>query len=63
VIKGSGCAIAVRNQDGSFRHWSSDDYTVDEAQSAYNNQQEYNDGSYASGYCCASCPASVSGMA
>ncbi|AZJ32216.1 MULTISPECIES: hypothetical protein [Tenacibaculum] len=54
-IAGSTCRIAVRNEDGSFRHWSAKVYSVEEAQSAYQLQQEYNDGSYASGYCCASC--------
>lgn len=56
AIKGGGCRIAVRNSDGSWGYWSDDIYSVSEAQSAYNNQTEYSDGSYASGYCCASCP-------
>ena len=54
-IAGSTCRIAVRNKDGSFRHWSAKVYQVDDAQSAYNETEKYSDGSYASGYCCASC--------
>ncbi|HTO15755.1 MAG TPA: hypothetical protein VLZ83_08285 [Edaphocola sp.] len=50
-----GCRIAVRNADGSFGYWSDNIYSYEEASSAYHNSLEYNDGSYASGYCCSSC--------
>lgn len=50
------CRIAIRNSDGSFRGWSYRDFSVGDAQDAYNDSTTYSDGSYASGYCCASCP-------
>ena len=54
-LEGSGCRIATRNADGSWRGWSYANYSVSEAQNAYNSGETYSDGSYVSGYCCASC--------
>ena len=53
--RGDGCRIAVRNSDGSFAYWSDDVFSYEEAQGDYASGQVYSDGSYASGYCCASC--------
>jgi hypothetical protein len=56
IVGGRGdCKIAIRNADGSFRGWTGRNYSVDEAQGAYNDPSMFSDGSYTSGYCCASC--------
>lgn len=52
---GYGCAIAMRNSDGSWKGWSAPVYSYEDAYGAYSSGTNYNDGSYASGYCCASC--------
>ncbi|MEP5338176.1 MAG: hypothetical protein ABJL44_07900 [Algibacter sp.] len=52
---GDGCQIAVSDSNGNFSYWSDAIYSVSEAQSAYNNNTHYSDGSQATGYCCASC--------
>ncbi|UMB53924.1 hypothetical protein MKD41_00225 [Lutibacter sp. A64] len=50
-----GCRIAVRNSDGSFAHWSTPVYFYEEVEGDYASGTVYSDGSYASGYSCASC--------
>lgn len=52
--EGGNCRIAMRNADGSWKGWSAH-VSVSEAQGDYNSNYHYSDGSYASGYCCASC--------
>jgi hypothetical protein len=49
------CRLAIRNADGSFGYWTDAAYSVSDAQDAYNSHQTFSDGSYVSGYCCASC--------
>ncbi|MGZ3750687.1 MAG: hypothetical protein ACXVB0_24025 [Mucilaginibacter sp.] len=52
------CSIAVSkyvNGVKTFEYWSTQTYSVADAQSAYQNGTVYSDGSFASGYCCASC--------
>ncbi len=55
-INGAGdkpCRVFVRNKNGGY--WSDNVFSVAEAQAAYNSGDRYSDGSFASGYCCASC--------
>lgn len=57
IINGGGsgaCRVYVNNPNGGS-YWSDNVYTVAQAQHAYNTSQPYDDGSHASGYCCASC--------
>lgn len=50
------CRIAVRNSEtGAFMYWSQPVFSVEEAQTDYENNQAYTNDGYASGYCCASC--------
>jgi hypothetical protein len=57
IVGGSGdCRVAIRNADGSFRGWTARNYDVDVAQDAFGDTSMFSDGSYVSGYCCASCP-------
>ena len=57
-VAAGGCEIAVSkyvNGVKTFQYWSTPSYSVSDAQSAYSNGAMYSDGSFASGYCCASC--------
>lgn len=58
---GDGCYIFLRDQEtGAAIGWRGDenggDLTVESAQWLYGASFQYADGSYVSGYCCASCP-------
>lgn len=55
ALQEGGCKLAIRNSDGSFAYWTDDTFSVSQAQNSYNAKLEFNDGSYVSGYCCASC--------
>lgn len=59
-IKGGGCRVAFRDSEGNWGGYSSGCFTYEQAQSLM--QFEYEDGSYASGYCCASCGNSDAGF-
>jgi hypothetical protein len=53
VQGGAGCRLYIRPAGGGAGYWSVN-VSLEQAQSQWNGQV-YNDGSYASGYCCASC--------
>lgn len=59
IMAGSNgqCRIAIRNGDGSFAYYSqcTDVGSAQLAVDFYNESNPYEGGSYASGYCCASC--------
>ncbi|NGP90282.1 hypothetical protein G3569_18150 [Aliifodinibius halophilus] len=56
VKAGTGsCRVFLRNADGSVLGYSDGSFTVGEAQDLYGESNP--DGSYVSGYCCASCGA------
>ena len=52
---GTGACRVYVSYAGGGGYWSDNVFSVAEAQNAYNTNQEYNDGSSATGYCCASC--------
>ncbi|MGW8121127.1 hypothetical protein ACV07N_00595 [Roseivirga echinicomitans] len=60
IIGGGECYVYRRDSNGNAIGWSGDEngngLSVENAQSLYNEQFEFADGSYVSGYCCASCP-------
>lgn len=52
--EGSTCAVFVRHPNGGG-YWTAKSYTLAEARDLYNDPIIYSDGSYVSGFCCASC--------
>lgn len=52
--EGSTCAVFVRHPNGGG-YWTEKSYTLAEARSLYNDPIIYSNGSYVSGFCCASC--------
>lgn len=51
ITGGAPCRIAVRDSNGGWVGWSECQYTVEQAQQAYELAYEFESGDHASGYC------------
>ncbi len=50
------CRLALRDGNGDFLGWTARNYSVEKAQDSYQDTEMWLDGTYVSGYCCATCP-------